>query len=176
MGSLVGPTTVITTLDDMATIKLDFDLPEVYLSRLQPGLTVKASSAAWPDQLFTGTVSSVDTRVDPISRSIKVRSLLQNDEGYLRPGMFLTVTLLNENVSALMIPEEALIPERNVQSVFVVDENQVAELRPVKIGRRRPGEVEILQGLKEGDRVIIDGTQKARNGQAVKILTVTAES
>ena len=175
VGSLVGPDTIITTIDDTATIKLDFDLPEVYLSRLQPGLTVKARSAAWPDELFSGTVASVDTRVDPISRTIKVRSLLQNDEGYLRPGMFLTVTLLNENVNALVIPEQALIPERNVQSVFVVGENEVAELRQVKIGRRRPGEVEILDGLEKGDRVIVDGTQKARNGQPVKILA-TAES
>jgi len=171
VGSLVGPNTVITTLDDTATIKLDFDLPEVYLSRLEPGLTVRARSAAWPDQLFEGTVSSVDTRVDPISRTIRVRSIMQNQDGHLRPGMFLTVTLLNENITALIIPEHALIPERNVQSVFVVDENQVAELRPVRIGRRRPGEVEILQGLKEGDRIITDGTQKARHGQAVKILT-----
>jgi membrane fusion protein (multidrug efflux system) len=172
VGSLVGPDTIITTIDDTATIKLDFDLPEVYLSRLQPGLTVKARSAAWPDELFSGTVASVDTRVDPISRTIKVRSLLQNDEGYLRPGMFLTVTLLNENVNALVIPEQALIPERNVQSVFVVGENEVAELRQVQIGRRRPGEVEILDGLEEGDRVIVDGTQKARDGQPVKILRV----
>lgn len=170
VGSLVGPGTIITTIDDTATIKLDFDLPEVYLSRLQPGLTVEARSAAWPDQLFSGTVASVDTRVDPISRTIKVRSILQNDEGRLRPGMFLTVTLLNENVMSLVIPEQALIPERNVQSVFVVGENDVAELRQVQIGRRRPGDVEILSGLSEGERVIVDGTQKARNGQPVKIM------
>ena len=108
--------------------------------------------------------------MDPISRTIKVRSMLQNDKGMLRPGMFLTVTLLNEDVMALVIPEQALIPVRNVQSVFLVDENNVAELRQVKIGRRRPGEVEILNGLKEGERVIVDGTQKARDGQPVKIL------
>lgn len=174
VGSLVGPGTIITTIDDTATIKLDFDLPEVYLSRLQPGLKVEARSAAWPDELFSGTVASVDTRVDPISRTIKVRSILQNDEGLLRPGMFLTVTLLNEDVMALVIPEQALIPVRNVQSVFVVDENDVAELRQVKIGRRSPGKVEILNGLKEGDRVIVDGTQKARNGQPVKILAAAA--
>lgn len=175
VGSLVGPDTVITTLDDTDTIKLDFDLPEVYLSRLQPGLTVKARSAAWPDQLFEGTVSSVDTRVDPISRSVKVRSILSNKEGFLRPGMFLTVTLLNENIEALIIPERALIPERSTQSVFVVAEDGIAELREVQIGRRRPGEVEILQGLEAGERIIVDGTQKAHDGKAVEILVKTAE-
>ena len=85
--------------------------------------------------------------------------------------MFLTVTLLNDSVEALLIPERALIPERSVQYVFVVGDNQVAERRVVSIGRRRPGEVEILDGLSAGEMVIVDGTQKARDGQAVRILT-----
>jgi len=170
LGSLVGPATIITTLDDTQTIKLDFDLPEVYLSRLESGLVVKANSAAWPGQEFVGTVASVDTRVDPVSRTIRVRSVMPNQQGRLRPGMFLTVTLLNENVSPLMIPEQALIPERSTQSVMVVDENRVVELRRVKIGRRRPGQVEILSGLSAGEQVIVDGTQKARHGQQVRII------
>lgn len=171
LGSLVGPTTVITTLDDTDTIKVDFDLPEIYLSRLALGLTVKARSAAWPDQEFEGLVTSIDTRVDPVSRTVRVRSVVPNEEGFLRPGMFLTVTLLKESVEAIMIPERALIPERSAQYVLVVDENQIVERREVGIGRRRPGEVEILDGLSTGERVIVDGTQKARQGQTVRILT-----
>jgi len=171
LGSLVGPNTVITTLDDTDTIKVDFDLPEVYLSRLTPGLTVQARSAAWPDQEFTGLVSSIDTRVDPVSRTIRVRSVVPNPDGQLRPGMFMTVTLLNESIEAMMIPERALIPERSAQYVLVVDENQRVERREVIIGRRRPGEVEILSGLSNGERVIVDGTQKARDGQTVRILS-----
>ena len=173
LGSLVGPTTVITTLDDTDTIKIDFDLPEVYLSRLTPGLTVKAHSAAWPDHEFTGLVSSIDTRVDPVSRTIRVRSVMPNPGGQLRPGMFMTVTLLNESIEAMMIPERALVPERSAQYVLVVDENQRVERREVRIGRRRPGEVEILSGLSTGERVIVDGIQKARDGQVVKILVPT---
>ena len=169
VGSLVGPTTVITTLDDTSIIKVDFDLPEIYMSRLKQGLTVKARSAAWPNEDFIGQVSSVDTRVDPISRSVRVRSEMANDRGLLRPGMFLTVTLVDQNVEALVIPERALIPERSVQYVFVVGENKVAEKRAVKIGRRRPGEVEIIEGLRIGDNVIVDGTQKARDGQPVML-------
>ena len=172
LGSLVGPGTVITTLDDTDVIKVDFDLPEVYLSRLEPGLTVRARSAAWPDQEFVGSVSSVDTRVDPVSRTIRVRSVMPNENGLLRPGMFLTVTLLNESVEALVIPERALIPERSMQYVFVVADNRIAERRVVRIGRRRPGEVEILEGLSAGEMVIVDGTQKARDGQAVQILRI----
>lgn len=170
LGSLLGPGTVITTLDDTHVIKVDFDLPEIYLSRLEPGLKVLAHSAAYPDQEFSGAVTSVDTRVDAISRSVRVRSVMQNIEGHLRPGMFLTVNLLNDTVEALLVPERALIPERSVQYVYVVGENQLVEKRPVRIGRRRPGEVEILEGLSAGESVIVDGTQKARDGQAVKII------
>jgi membrane fusion protein (multidrug efflux system) len=175
VGSLVGPATVITTLDDTSVIKVDFDLPEVYLSRLTPGLTVRARSAAWPDEEFVGSVSSVDTRVDPVSRTIRVRSRMPNDNGHLRPGMFLTVTLLNDSVEALLIPERALIPERSIQYVFVVGDDLIATRRAVSIGRRRPGEVEILDGLSAGERVIVDGTQKARDGQAVRILPREAD-
>jgi membrane fusion protein (multidrug efflux system) len=112
----------------------------------------------------------VDTRVDPISRTVRVRSVMQNVDGHLRPGMFLTVNLLNDTTQALLIPERALIPERSIQYVYVVDANQLVEKRPVKIGRRRPGEVEILTGLSAGESVIVDGTQKARDGQPVKII------
>jgi len=175
LGSLVGPDTVITTLDDMHIIKVDFDLPEIYLSRLEPGLKVLAHSAAYPDSEFSGAVSSVDTRVDPISRSVKVRSVMQNTDGHLRPGMFLTVNLLNDSIEALVIPERALIPERSVQYVYVVGDNQLVEKRAVQIGRRRPGEVEILEGLSAGESVIVDGTQKARAGQPVSILVREAD-
>ena len=170
LGSLLGPGTVITTLDDTHIIKVDFDLPEIYLSRLEPGLKVLAHSAAYPEQEFSGAVSSVDTRVDPVSRSVRVRSVMQNTAGYLRPGMFMTVTLLNASIEALVIPERALIPERSVQYVYVVGDNQIVEKRTVQIGRRRPGEVEILEGLSAGESVIVDGTQKARDGQPVSIL------
>jgi len=99
-----------------------------------------------------------------------VRSMIPNEEGRLRAGMFLTVTLLRENIEGLMIPEQALVPERSTQSVFVVTADNIAEQRLVKTGRRRPGEVEILEGLEPGERVVSEGMQKARNGMAVTIL------
>jgi membrane fusion protein (multidrug efflux system) len=169
-GSLVSPGTIITTLDDTSFIKLDFDIPEIYLSRIEKGLKVVARSAAWPEVEFVGRVSAIDSRVDPISRTVMVRSLIPNEEGRLRAGMFLTVTLLKENVEALMIPEQSLVPERSTQSVFVVAADNIVEQRLVRTGRRRPGEVEILEGLEAGDMVIAEGTQKARNGQAVTVL------
>jgi len=170
LGSVVDPSTVITTLDDTSTIKLDFDVPEIFLSRLQPGLTVTAKSVAWPDQDFNGKVTSIDTRVDPVSRSVKVRALLPNDDGRLRAGMFLTVTLLKDDVESLVIPERAIVPERSKQFVYVVGAGDVVEKREVHSGRRRPGEVEILEGLSPGERVIIEGTQKARPGSTVSLV------
>ncbi len=161
---------MITTLDDTSRIKLDFDVPEVFLARLQPGLTVTARSAAWPDDAFVGRVASVDTRVDPVSRTLTVRALVPNESGRLRPGMFLTVTLLKEDVTALVVPEQAIVPERSQQFVFVVGDDGVVERREVRSGRRRPGEVEILDGLAAGERVITEGTQKVRAGVTVRVV------
>jgi membrane fusion protein (multidrug efflux system) len=170
MGSVVSPTTIITTLDDTSEIKLDFNVPEVFMARLEKGLTVTAHSAAWPDLLFTGQVISIDTRVDPVSRTITVRALLPNENARLRPGMFLTVSMLKDDVVSLLVPEESLVPERSKQFVYVVGEGNIVERREVVTGRRRPGQVEILEGLEPGALVITEGTQKARPGQPVTII------
>jgi membrane fusion protein (multidrug efflux system) len=170
VGSVVTPSTVITTLDDTSSIKLDFDVPEVFLARVSRDVPVIARSAAWPDVAFEGAVTSVDSRVDPVTRTVKVRSEIPNAEGRLRAGMFLTVVLLREVNNALMVPEAAIIPDRSTQSVFVVVEGDTAEKRLVKTGRRRPGQVEIIDGLSPGERVIVQGTQKARPGQPVRVI------
>jgi membrane fusion protein (multidrug efflux system) len=171
LGSIVGPSTVITTLDDTSSIKLDFNVPEVFLARLERGLAVTARSAAWPDFTFSGEVVAIDTRVDPISRTVIARALLPNSERRLRPGMFLTVTVLKDDVKSLMIPEQAIVPERSKQFVFIVGEGNVVERLQIESGRRRPGEVEVLDGLQPGALVITEGTQKVRPGQQVEILS-----
>lgn len=168
-GTIVNPNTIITTLDDTSMIKLDFDVPEVFLSRLEKGLSVTARSAAWPDLEFNGEVTSIDTRVDPVSRTIIVRALLPNNDAKLMPGMFLTVTLLKDDVVALMIPEQALVPERSKQFVYLLGADNMVERREVKTGRRRPGQVEIIDGLAPGDLVIAEGTQKVKPGQPAVI-------
>lgn len=175
VGSIVNPTTVITTLDDLSSIKLDFNVPEVFLARLEPGLTVTAHSAAWRDLTFSGQVTTIDTRVDPVSRTITVRALLPNEDLRLRPGMFLTVTLLKEDVEALLVPEEAIVPERSKQFVLVVGPDAVVERREVRGGRRRTGEIEIIEGLAAGERVITEGTQNVRPGQRVNVLPARGE-
>lgn len=165
-GALVNPGTVITTLDDTRTMKLDFDVPETFLAILKPGLAVAAKSAAYPGQAFEGRVESVDSRVDPVTRSIRVRARLPNPDGLLRPGMFLTVVVSREPSPGLVVPEQALVPERGRVFVFVVEDGRVSR-RDVTIGRRSPGEVEITGGVRAGERVVIEGTQKIRDGSAV---------
>ena len=170
LGSLVTPDTVITTLDDTDVIKLDFDVPATSISHVEQGLAVEARSAAWRDVVFHGRVASIDTRVDPVSRSVTVRALVPNDGGRLRPGMFLNVLVLREDVAALMVPEQALVPEQSRQFVLVVGPDSKVEKREVRIGRRRPGQVEILEGLAAGERVVAEGTQKALPGGSVEVV------
>jgi membrane fusion protein (multidrug efflux system) len=164
----VNPGAVITTLDDLSIVKLDFAVPEVFLATLQPGLTVNARSTVYSDATFTGRVSSVDTRVDPTTRSVAVRALIDNRDGRLRPGMFMTVKLVRPEGQALMLPEQAIVPENEQHFVYVVADGK-AHKREVKIGRRRPGEVEVLEGLSAEDGVVVDGTLNLRDGVQVKV-------
>jgi len=168
LGGLVNPGAVITTLDDLSVVKLDFAVPEVFLSTLQPGLTVQARSTAYSDSTFEGRVASVDTRVDPTTRSVAIRALIDNRDGRLRPGMFMTVKLVRPEGQALMLPEQAIVPENEQHFVYVVADGK-AQKREIKIGRRRPGEVEVLQGLSDDDGVVIDGTQNLRDGVPVRV-------
>jgi membrane fusion protein (multidrug efflux system) len=167
IGSLVSPGTVITTLDDLAVMKLDFSVPETYLQQLTEGLEIKAQTAAYPEQSFSGRVLTVGSRIDPVSRSITVRAQVPNRDSKLKPGMFMTVRLTSAKTQALVIPEQALVPERDKQFVFAVRDGKAAKTEIV-VGRRRPGEVEVLHGLESGDLVISEGTQKVRDGQPVR--------
>jgi len=174
VGTLISPGDVITTLDDTSVIKLDFSVPENFLATLREGLAVRASAPAFPGRTFSGKVASIDSRVDMNTRSVTVRALLANEDGALRPGMFMNVSLANDEREALMIPEEALTPEAERQFVFVVNDGK-AERREVRIGGRSPGSVEILAGLAAGERVIVEGTQKVRDGAAVRTTEVVVD-
>jgi membrane fusion protein (multidrug efflux system) len=174
VGSYVSPGTVITTLDDSSVIKLDFSVPEVFLATLQEGLEISARTSAYPETEFKGKVSSIDSRLDPVSRAIVVRARIDNKDGRLKPGMFMTVKLIRSDAPALMLPEEALVPEGDKKFVFVVRDGNAARVE-IETGRRRPGEVEIVGGLDEGDVVVTEGTQKIRDGAPVKAMQAGRE-
>ena len=169
VGSLVNPGTTITTLDDLTVIKVDFSVPENFLAGLREGLKVTTSAAAFPGRAFTGTVTGVDSRIDPVSRSLIVRAAVPNPDLSLKPGMFLNVTLARDEHDAVMVPEAALVPEQSRQFLFVIEAGR-ATRREVRIGGRQPGRVEIVSGLKAGEQVIVEGTQKVREGAEVRVL------
>lgn len=174
-GSLVSPGEVITTLDDTSVIKLDFSIPETFLSVIEQGMTINAESAAYRDRTFEGRILSVDTRVDPLTRSVAVRARINNDDDVLKPGMFLTVGLIQDENLALAVPEEALVPEQDRQYVFVVEEG-AAKKQLVSVGRRKPGWAEITSGLSNEDQVVLEGTQKLRDGAAVRDLAAVTDT
>lgn len=169
-GALVEPGTAVVTLDDLSIIKVDFAVPETFLAGLAVGQDVTAHAAAYPDETFTGTVTLVGTRIDPVTRAVTVRAEIPNGDGRLKPGMLLTVAVVKSRSVALTIPEQALVPLGDRQFVFVLTEDDRVRRTEVRIGRRRPGEVEILDGLTEGDRVVSEGTIRVRDGAAVRIL------
>jgi membrane fusion protein, multidrug efflux system len=166
LGGLVSPGGVITTLDDLSVVKLDFSVPEIFLSTLKAGLPIEAQSSAYPNATFKGRVDSIDTRVDPTTRSIVVRALMDNRDSRLRPGMFMTLQLVRSEGKALMLPESAVVPENSSHFVFVVERGRASK-REVKMGRRRPGEVEILGGVTVEDVVVVDGTMNVHDGSSV---------
>jgi membrane fusion protein (multidrug efflux system) len=172
LGALVEPGDLIATLDDDSVMKLDLGLPSVYLAELHPGMPIVATTRAFGSREFHGEVSGIDSRVDPVTRAVQVRALIANPERLLKPGMLMQVTLRNRVRDTLVIPEAALMPFGRDQFVLLVvagGEGYQAEKRQIRIGSRRPGEVEVLEGLQAGDRVITHGTIQVRPGQAVSI-------
>ena len=169
LGALVQPGTMVTTLDDVSKIKLDFAVPENFLGKLKPGLRVLARTPAFPGRAFEGAISVIDSRVDPATRAVRVNAIFQNPDDALKPGMFLNVELaLAERQDAVLVPEEVLVAEGGRQYLFVVRDGR-AERREVKVGQRLTGEVEVAEGLKVGDQVIARGIQKVRHNQPVTV-------
>lgn len=167
-GTLLTPGTIITTLDDVSVIKLDFTIPEMYFADVSVGQIIKSNSIVYGDKIFEGTVSVVGSRIDPVTRGVSVRATIDNSGMQLRPGMLMTVSLaLNEKL-ALVVPERSVIASQGQQYVFVVDiENKVIRTE-VELGRRRGGFVEILSGLVQGQEVVSEGTIRVRPGQTVQ--------
>jgi membrane fusion protein (multidrug efflux system) len=174
LGNLVQPGTVMTTLDDVGRIKMEFALPEVTMGRLRIGLPVTARSAAYPGRSYVGQVRAIDTRVDPVTRSVRVNAEFDNADGSLLPGMFLMVEMVAERrENAILVPEEALVPEGPRQYLFVVRDG-VARRVEVALGERLAGRVEIARGIAVGDEIVLRGTQKVREGSAVRVSTAPA--
>jgi membrane fusion protein (multidrug efflux system) len=168
-GTLLQPNTPITTLDDISIIKLDFTVPETFLGAMNEGATVLARSASYPDREFQGVVRSVGSRVDPVTRAIQVRAHVPNEDAALRPGMLLMVDVVMTERRALVVPENAVYQIQDRAYVYVVGEDLVARERMIETGERRFGSVEVLSGLEAGERIVIEGIVKLRDGAAVRL-------
>lgn len=168
VGARVDQSTVITTLDDLAEIEIDFSVPEVFFGAIRAGQQVKATSAAFGDRVFKGLIDTVDSRIDRVSRAFKVRARIPNPDLALPAGMFVAVDLTLQEREALTVPEEAVLAAGGDNIVFVVTDKK-AERRPVALGQRDFGVVEIVDGLEVGEQVVIKGLQRVRDGGAVTI-------
>ena len=166
-GALVTPGTPIATLDDLSRMYVDFPLPETALARVAPGQQVTGKVGAWPDRAFEGTVETLDSRVDPATRSVIVRATFPNPERLLRPGMLVSVELRQAERQALLVPEIAIVQVGQTSFAWRVKPDGTVEQADVTLGTRSAGQVEVLSGLRAGDRIVVDGTGKLRPGAMV---------
>lgn len=175
IGALVEPGTVITTIDDDSVMKLDFSIPSTFLTTIKVGLPIEAKADAFGERSFTGEVTGIDSRVDPVTRSVTVRAVLPNQEGILKAGILMTVEILKDKRQAVVIPEQAVISRKRETRVFVVEpkaESPKAQSRLVELGTRLDGKVEVIFGLEEGEFIVVDGTLRMRDGQPVEVSAI----
>lgn len=166
-GTLVQPGTAIANLDDISRVYVDFPVPEAQLANLEPGQLLQAASAAYPKRVFNGTVATIDSRIDDVTRAVTVRGEFHNPDRALRPGMLLQVQLARGERQALVVPEIAVVQVAQTSSVYRVKPDGSVEQVEVQLGGRNSGQVEITKGLRAGDRIVVDGTGKLRPGAKI---------
>ena len=175
VGEILRPDTLISTIHDDSVMKLDFSLPSRFLSVLKKGLKIQAITDAFPTKIFYGEILHIDNAVDSMTRSINVRALIPNDDYKLKSGLLMQIALETNVRQALVIPEEALIPNGDKNFVLLVREEEkhtTVEKRLVHIGARIPGKVEVLSGLVEKDLVVIHGTMKTKPKKPIMIQSI----
>jgi membrane fusion protein (multidrug efflux system) len=172
LGALIQPGTVVTTLDDLTRLRVEFAVPEVFVARLAPGQRVEGTSTAYEDRSFIGEVTVVDTRIDPATRTVRAIAEFPNPDETLKPGLFLNIALtLAERPRALLVPEEAIDPVGDRAFVFAVRDGRAVR-QEVRLGTRMHGEVEVLEGITLEDQVVVRGLQRLRNGMPVHVVDV----
>ncbi len=169
-GDFVKDGEAMINLEDIATLKVDFRLPELYLERVRPGQTVEIASDVLAGERFAATVEAIDPLVDAQGRAVRLRASLPNPELRLRPGVFVRVRLiLAERAGVVMVPEAALVPAPgNTRFVFRIVEGRAQRVE-VRTGTRRDAMVEVVEGVRAGEMVVTAGQLKLRDGVAVKV-------
>jgi membrane fusion protein (multidrug efflux system) len=176
VGDVVNAGQELVTLVRLDPMEIDFSVPENALGQLRIGQSVQATVDAFPGETFTAEVVAIDPVVDPQSRSAHLRARIANPDGRLRPGQFAQLTLDTGGAGApsLFIPEQALLQSGPTRYVFTVVDGK-AKKTDVTTGRREPGLIEILTGLKAGDTVITAGQTKPMMGDGLPVAPLPAE-
>jgi len=167
-GAFLSTSDMLTTLDDVSVVKVDFTVPERDFTTVTHGQAITAKNIAYKNKRFSGVISHVNSRLDNITRAVQVRSEVINTDMLLRPGMLLNIRLERSNENIIMIPESAIIPIEDKQFVYVIN-NDEAKRKSITIGRRMPGFAEVLSGLSLGEQLVIEGTIKLSPGAKVNI-------
>lgn len=168
LGDYVREGDVLMELVDDDPLRVEFDLPEEYLGRVEPDSPVAVSVRSLPGRELTGRLVFVGPRVDPDTRTVAIEAEIPNPGRLLTPGQFVDVSIeLELRPEAVVVAEEAVVPRGGENFVFVVD-GGTAELRRVTLGQRVPGRVEVTSGVVAGERVVVAGQQKIQDGSAVE--------
>lgn len=169
-GALISPGTAIVSLDDVSLVRVDFSVPDRYLPLLREGLAITAAPDALPGERFVGRIAQIDTRIDPATRALKARAEFANADGRLKPGMLIKVGIDQGQRQAVAVPEAAIQFEGAQASVFLIakgPKGQIARRTVVQTGLSADGFIEIVSGLKAGDRIVADGLNRVQDGAAV---------
>ena len=166
-GALVNSGDTLLHLDELAKLRLDLAVPERYLSLLRPGMAVTATSSAWPDQSFRGVLETLDSRVSNDTQNIKARVIIPNPDGQLRPGMLLNVELSLPPQKMTLIPAQSVEYAGEQRFVYRLEPNGKVKRVPVVLGETHGEEVWVTEGLKVGDRIVVEGLVNLRDGVSV---------
>ena len=169
---VLGTDSFIITLDDSSKIVIDIKVPENFVGILKNGLDAEIKSDAF-DKIFYGSVESVSSRVDPSTRSILARVVVNNKDYELIPGQLLTVKVIYNKKETLGISERAITIQGDNSFVYVVQEGDTVAKRDIKIGQRNFGLVSVIEGLNENEKIVSEGISKVRDKAKVKIINKT---
>ena len=171
-GSSLGPeNTIILTLDDSRKILCDLKIPEVYAAFLKKDLKLRATFSAYKNKSYEGKIESVASRVDAQTRSILARAKINNENSEILPGSLLEIEIFYNEKNSLSVPDTSIMYEGSKKFIYKIIENNMIKKVEIETGIRNKGNLEVLSGINEGDKVIAEGLTKIRPGMKVKPIT-----